>query len=246
MGDVEQERQGRLRRRHRLQHDQLVFDNYKPNAPKLVRQERHVRVRSAGSKSPSSRCAGGGSRRDGAQRFLVEIPVADTPGKVASRDLLSDRSPGRPHGQWESDGTASMWDDDHEPAQGPATHDDANRRRPPQVGNFAEVRGLPPDRHRKYEKVGPEWVMTGFFASLYDADDPSYFDYKGDGNTEWSTSAARTATARAQPHPRRPRPGQIVNPAKLTAVQQLEICASATRAQVTPNRTFSFPYKDER
>jgi hypothetical protein len=223
------------------------FDKYKPNAPKLSIDEGTYMI-TIGQAKMKVVAVRQWREADGTwlQRFIVKIPATDglngwSRGNYVSGILFRAAS-----GKWESDGIEAMYDTSNLPKLG-AAPTIAQIVAAPAGGSFETCAGCHTTGIRSYAKVQGEWVMTPYFATLYNVDDPSYFDYNGDGNVEMVNIGCESCHGPGGNHILgNGDPTKIVNPAKLTAQGQLDVCGQChSRLKSLPNKTFSFPYNDQ-
>ena len=224
------------------------FDKYKPNAPKLAVENGTYFITIGQTKMKVVAVRQWREPTDGSwlQRFLVKIPASDgangwSRGNYVSGILFRGSS-----GKWESDGIEAMYDASNQPKL-PALPTVAQIVAAPAGGSFETCAGCHTTGIRKYEKVQGEWVMTPYYATLYSTDNPSYFDYNGDGNVEMVNIGCEACHGPGSNHILDGADKtKIVNPAKLTAAQQLDVCGQChSRLKSLPNKTFSFPYNDQ-
>ena len=222
-----------------------VFDAYKPNAPKLSVLNGTYLISVGGIDFPVVATLGGGPGQD--QRFLVRVPVADTPGRLANAIYFGPISWSADTKTWAANGPAGWWD---ATTKLPKVVSATTTTQLVTFGMSNWSQGCA-NCHltgtKSLQKVGPEWTVTGFAASLYAADDPAFVDLKGDGNMTLTGITCENCHGPGSNHVLGgPDPSKIINPAKLTAAQQQEICANCHISSASvPNGTFAFPFKDD-
>ena len=222
-----------------------VFDVYKPNAPKLSVKDNAYVVSIAGVDFPVVATLGGGPGQ--AQRFLVRIPVTDSDTKLTKGLYFAPVA-------WDPNTKAYT-------ANSPAAwYDAANGNRPRfsptttvaglgTIGNWnATCGGCHVTGVRSLAKASTgEWAIKGYPASLYAADDPAYVDFDGDGTFKLAGIGCESCHGPGSKHILNGADSaKIVNPAKLSRDQNLEICGQChTTMASKPNKTFAYPVKDD-
>ena len=179
------------------------------------------------------------------QRYLLRVPVTDTPTKL-SVALYYAPATYDPVQGWQP---ASGWyDSSYNPkfgatttssqlvaSGGPSSHTRSC------VG--CHVTGV---RSLSINAAG-EAVFQGYVATVYTANDPMYVDYNGDGNLELTSIGCEACHGPGAAHVL----GggditKIVNPNDLTGAQANEICGRChINAASSPNKTWSWPYHDD-
>ena len=223
-----------------------VFDAYKPNAPKLsVKSDGTYLISVGGLDFPVVATLGGGPGQD--QRFLVRVPVTDTTGKVANALYFGPISWSAASKTWAANGPNAWWD---ATTKQPRILNTTTTTQLTTLGlsNWSQgcanchLTGV-----RALQKIGPEWAVKGYTASLYAADDPAFVDLAGDGTYVLSGITCENCHGPGSNHVLGGADAtKIVNPAKLTAAQQQDICANCHVSSASvPNGTFSFPFKDD-
>ncbi len=92
-----------------------------------------------------------------------------------------------------------------------------------------------------------ETQFQGFYATLYNANDPMYVDYNGDGNLLLTSIGCESCHGPGAQHVLGGGdPAKIVNPATLTGAQSAEICGRChIRGKSVPAGTYAWPYHDD-
>ena len=179
------------------------------------------------------------------QRYLVRVPVTDTDTKLSKALYFAPATYSRTLG-WQP--ATGWYDSTGNPkfgagttssqlvaAGGPSSHTKNC------VG--CHVTGI---RSITINAAG-EAEFKGFFATLYNNDDPMYVDYNGDGNLLLTSIGCESCHGPGAGHVL----GQgditkIVNPAKLTGAQSAEICGQChIRGKSVPAGTYAWPYHDD-
>ena len=220
------------------------FDKYKPNAPVLSVDNGQYFVTIGSLKMPLWLTVAG-QRNGSAQRYVVKIPVVDTPNKLSASAYFAplQYTPGTgwaaysPNNWYDATTNAPKFSAGIGAAAivGPSNHTSGC------IGCHATgVRGL--------EKTGQgnEWTWEGWTAVLFDPDDPGVFDYEGDGEYELMNIGCEACHGPGAAHIiAAGNPAKIANPAKLTAVQAAEVCGRChVTSKSVPAGTFSWPYDD--
>ena len=179
------------------------------------------------------------------QRYLLRVPVTDTDTKLSKALYFAPATFSRTQG-WQP---ASGWyDTSYNPKFGATTTSAqlvASGGPSSHTKNCVgcHVTGI---RSITINAAG-EAVFQGFFATLYNANDPMYVDYNGDGNLLLTSIGCESCHGPGAQHVL----GQgditkIVNPAKLTGAQSAEICGQChIRGKSVPAGTYAWPYHDD-
>ncbi|MEO8055450.1 MAG: cytochrome c3 family protein [Acidobacteriota bacterium] len=223
------------------------FDKYKPNAPKLSVENGTYFIQIGPTKMKVVAVRQWlEADRTWLQRFLVKIPASDGVNGYSRGNYVSGILFRGSTWQWESDGIEALYDASNQPKL-PALPTIAQIVSAPAGGSFETCAGCHTTGIRNYQKVQGEWVMSPYVATLYNADDPTYFDYNGDGNMETMNIGCEACHGPGANHVLNTADRtRIVNPSRLTAAQQLDVCGQChSRLKSLPNKTFSFPYNDQ-
>lgn len=221
-----------------------VFDAYKPNAPKLSVKDGSYLITIAGIDFPVVATLGGGPAQ--AQRFLVKIPVTDSDTRF-TKGLYFAPLAWDPNTKLFTASTPANWYDANKQPIFTATTTIA-KLGPIAAANYdATCKGCHVPGIKSMAKANTgEWVLGASPASLYAVDDPAFVDFNGDGNLELAGIQCESCHGPGSNHVLNGAdPTKIVNPARLTNLQQQQICA---RCHVTssskPNGTFGWPFND--
>ena len=222
------------------------FSSYGANAPKLsyVAASDTYWMTIGALKCQVVATVAGSSDQDG-QRYLLRVPVTDTDTKLSKALYFAPATYSRTQGWMPASG---WYDTSYNPkfsatttsaqlvaSGGPSSHTKNC------VG--CHVTGV---RSITINAAG-EAVFQGFFATLYQANDPMYVDYNGDGNLLLTSIGCESCHGPGAGHVL----GQgditkIVNPAKLTGAQSAEICGQChIRGKSVPAGTWAWPYHDD-
>lgn len=92
-----------------------------------------------------------------------------------------------------------------------------------------------------------EWLLRPYPALNFDADNPAYFDYDGDGTPDLMNIGCEMCHGPGSAHLLdRKNLAKIVNPATLTTEQANEVCGRChNRVRSVPNKTYGFAYHDD-
>ena len=92
-----------------------------------------------------------------------------------------------------------------------------------------------------------EWVLKPYPATLYEPDDPAYFDYDGDGLPDLLNIGCEMCHGPGSAHILGGGdPAKIVNPSKLASDKANEVCGRChNRVRSVPNRIYAWPYHDD-
>jgi len=220
------------------------FDKYKPNAPVLSVENGQYFVTIGTMKMPLAFTVAG-QRNGSAQRFVVKVPVTDTPNKLTYSAYFA------PLQYVPATGWAVY--------NGQSWYDTANAPKyVAGIGSAAFATGAPSNHTsgcigchaaspRGLEKMATgEWRYEGWTNVLFDPNDPTAFDYDGDGEFEIMNIGCENCHGPGASHIiAAGDPAKIVNPARLKAPQQAEICG---RCHITsksiPAGTFGWPFDD--
>ncbi len=222
------------------------FSAYGPNAPKLsydAASDKYYMTIGV-LKCQVVGTIAGSADQDG-QRYLLRVPVTDTDTKLSKALYYAPATYSRAQGWMPATGwydssyipkfTASTTSSQLVATGGPSSH----------TRNCIGCH-VTATRSLTINAAG-EAVFQGFFATLYNADDPMYVDYNGDGNLLLTSIGCESCHGPGAAHVL----GQgditkIVNPAKLTGAQSAEICGAChTNVKSLPNKTFGWPYHDD-
>ena len=221
-----------------------AFDKYKPNAPVLSVENGTYFVTIGSQKMPLWFTLAG-QENGSAQRFVVKLQVTDTANKLSSSAYFAplQYTPGT---GWAAYSPTAWYDSTNAPKYAAgigsaalATGAPSNHTQGCIGCHAASPRGLA-------KTAAGEWTYGGWTAVLYDPDDPTVFDYDGDGDFELMNIGCENCHGPGGAHiVAAGNKDKIVNPAKLKAPQQAEICG---RCHITsksiPAGTFSWPFDD--
>jgi hypothetical protein len=219
------------------------FDAYKPSAPILSVENGTYYITVGTLKMPLVLTVAG-QRNGSAQRYVVKIPVVDTPNGLSAANYFAplQYTPG------------TGW-----AAYSPNNWYDATTRAPRLAAGIGAAGIVGPSNHmsgcagchmtavKEMAKTAQgETIAKGYTAILYEPNDPSVFDYDYDGNFELMNIQCEDCHGPGSQHLiAAGNPEKIVNPARLKPAQQAEICG---RCHVTgksvPAGSFNWPYND--
>lgn len=220
-----------------------AFDKYKPNAPVLSVENGAYYITIGSMKMPVWFTLAG-QRSGSSQRFTVKVPVTDTPNKLSSSVYFAPLQYS-PSTGWAVYSGQYWYDSTNAPKYAAGIGSAALAA---QSGNHTSgCIGCHAAGIRSLAKTpAGEWAYEGWTAVLYEADDPTIFDYDGDGDYEIVNIGCENCHGPGAAHIiAAGNPNKIVNPAKLEVPQQAQICG---RCHVTgksvPAGTFGWPYDD--
>jgi hypothetical protein len=92
-----------------------------------------------------------------------------------------------------------------------------------------------------------EWLLRPYPAIKFEADDPAYFDYDGDGRKDLMNIGCEMCHGPGSAHLSDwNNPKKIVNPAKLDPAQANQVCGRChDRVRSVPGKTFGYAYHDD-
>lgn len=218
------------------------FDIYKPNAPKLSVKNGTYFVTIGTVDYPVVFTAGGSEGQD--QRFAVRIPVTDTDTKFSKANYFAPLSWSAATKAWVTNSPTGWYDANNKPKFSATTKSSDLSA----VSSHAGCVGCHVTGMKNYSLLPTgEKVYTGFAATLYAIDNPSYFDYNGDGTFETVNITCESCHGPGSNHVLGgPNVSLIVNPAKLTGQQQIEVCQRChSSLKSTPNSKWGWPCKDD-
>ncbi|HYM61770.1 MAG TPA: hypothetical protein VEZ11_12865 [Thermoanaerobaculia bacterium] len=221
------------------------FDSYKPNAPKLAVKNGIYTITIGQTAMPvvyALQWRGPSGAWE--QLYCVRVPVSDSPtgktGAVYSSPLFYTSDAG-----WEAYSPESWYDDNGQPRYGTAsvTADvGANCESHDQNCVGCHATGV---RSMTQNSRG-EWIFKGFDATGYRSDDPSVFDYDGDGVFETMNVGCESCHGPGTLHILgNGDKAAIVNPAKLDAKSANDVCGQCHSVGASvPAGVFGWPYDE--
>ena len=222
-----------------------AFDQYKPNAPKLSVKNGTYTVTIGALEMPvifvkQWRFTSGAWE----QLFCVRVPVADSPtGKTEA--VYSSPVFWASEGGWQPYTPEAYYDTNNQPryaasATTAAVVADFESADQGCVGCHATgVRSITTNARG-------EWVFKGFIATLVQPDDPTYFDYDGDGNLKLMNIGCESCHGPGGQHVLgHGDPAKIVNPAKLDAQGANDVCGQCHSVVASaPTGAIGWPYNE--
>jgi hypothetical protein len=221
-----------------------AFDKYKPNAPILSVENGQYFVTIGTLKMPIAFTLAG-QRNGSSQRYTVRVLVTDTSSGLTNSTYFAPLQYA-PKTGWSAYSPTAWYDANNAPkyaagigsaalvTSGPSNHTSGC------IGcHAASPRGL--------EKTASgEWKYDGWSNILGDPSDPAAIDYDGDGAFEIMNISCENCHGPGAAHIiAAGDPGKIVNPARLKAPQQAEICGRChITSKSVPAGTFSWPFND--
>ena len=221
-----------------------VFDPYKPNAPKLSYEGTTYYVTIGELKMPVLYTHGGTGPWK--QRWVVRVPLPDgTFSKDAYTSPIQFNEATKAYVLY----NVQNWYDTTTKAplfgKNVTTADLGAKNGGAQSKNCV---GCHTTGIKKMEKTaGGEYLYRPYVAVLFRSDDPSYFDFDGDGNADILNIGCEACHGPGSNHILYGGDKTlIVNPAKLTPEKANEVCAQChNRVRSVPNGTHEWPYKDD-
>jgi hypothetical protein len=219
-----------------------AFDAYKPNAPMLsvANGKYYVTVGELQCPVTFTQAGQGGTS---AQRYVVKIPVTDSPTGLSDSNYFAPLQfvPGT---GWVPN-SPQNWYDGSNPRWGPGT---TLASLAGNAGNYSQT--CVGCHSTGIRRVGPnpsgEVSFDGFIAILYDPNDPTLFDYDGDGIFDLMNIGCESCHGSGSAHILGGGdPSKIVNPEKIPVSAQVDICGRChSQPHSVPNGTYNWPYND--
>jgi hypothetical protein len=218
------------------------FDVYKPYAPKLSVKNGIYTITIGTVDYPVVFTVGGSAGQD--QRFVVRVPVTDTDTKFSKANYYAPISWSAATKTWIPNSPSGWYDSNNLPkfiANTPST----------QLVNVSSHSGCVGCHVTGMKSMVAlptgEKVYTGYVASLYNADDPAYFDYDGNGNFETVNITCEACHGPGSNHLLgRHDPSTIINPAKLTSKEATAVCQQCHGSlNSSPNAKWGWPCRDD-
>lgn len=218
------------------------FNAFKPNAPILSVENGTYFVTIGALKTPVT-FTQAGQGGDSIQRYVVKIPVADTPTGLSDSNYFAPLQfvPGT---GWVPNAPQDWWIG-NTPRWGPglpAAQLDAHG------GNYAKtcvgchstgIRALPttPQGEKSFD---------GFVAVLFRENDETVFDWDGDGEMDLMNIGCESCHGPGSAHILGGGdPSQIVHPGQVSVEAQVDICGRChTQPASVPNGTYPWPFND--
>ena len=228
-----------------------AFSGYGANAPKLsYNATNDTYWMTVGTlKCQLVATVAGSSGQD--QRYLLRIPVTDTDTKLSKALYFAPAQFSRAQG-WQpanADPSKTGWyDGSYNPKFGASTTSSQLVATGGPSSHTASCVGCHVTGIRSISKnAAGEAVFQGFYATLYNANDPMYVDYNGDGNLLLTSIGCESCHGPGAQHVLGGGdPAKIVNPANLTGAQSAEICGRChIRGKSVPAGTWAWPYHDD-
>ncbi len=224
------------------------FDAFKPNAPKLSVKNGVYTVTVGTLDLPLVLTVAGGNAVQG-QRYVVRIPVADTDSKMTAAIYYAPMSWDPVAKKYTKNNTAGWYDANNQPKFS-ATTTVANVIATGGPSNY--MASCLPCHSTGIQSLAKtalgETVLTNYYATAFAQNDPTVVDTNGDGKMELVNITCESCHGPGSNHAlaNPPDPTKIVNPRKLTAAQQTELCARChADAKSKPAGTYSFPIRDD-
>lgn len=224
-----------------------VFDAYKPNAPILGVTGGQYTIKIGDVTYPVVFTLGGGPNGQG-QRYLVRIPVTDTPNKWSAAPYFSpvNYAPGSgysansPNNWWDATTKLPKYNASTTSAQ-LVSHS----------GNHAKgcsgchLAGI----GKVYTTASGETAVETYVAVLFNEDDPAYFDYDGDGHFDLANIQCESCHGPGSLHilgggdPTKIYNGE--NPEDGDPLREIESCGRChSRVTSSPTKKYNFAYNE--
>lgn len=220
-----------------------VFDPYKPNAPILALEKDTYYVTIGTLKMPVLFTHGGTG--DWKQRYAVRVPLAD--GSLSQDSYTS------PVQYNEATNAYVLYNPNnwYDPTTFAPKYDSTVTAAKIATNAATQSKsciGCHTTGIRTLAKTASgEWLYRPFPAALYYPEDPSYFDFDGDGNADILNIGCEACHGPGSLHVLGGgNPAKIVHPGKLTPEKQNEICSQChVRVKSVPAGTHDWPYKED-
>ena len=191
----------------------------------------------------------GSSDQDG-QRYLLRVPVTDTDTKLSKALYFAPVAYSRLQG-WQPGNAlpakTGWYDASYNPLYGASTTSSqlaSNSSLSSHTKNCVgcHVTGV---RSMSINAAG-EAQFQGYYATVYNANDPMYVDYNGDGNLLLTSIGCESCHGPGAQHILgQGDPAKIVNPATLTGAQAAEVCGRChIRGKSIPAGLYGWPYNE--
>ncbi len=223
-----------------------AFDAYKPNAP-ILSVEGGVYYITLGELRLRVIATQGGTGV-WKQRYLVAVPVAS--GGIngySAENYLSPVQFNEKTGEYVAYRPQYWYDANNQPRFNSSSNAAQLARRNP--GSFTkDCIGCHTTGVQSITQTNAgEWFYEPFVATIFDRDDPAYFDYNRDGFSDLVNIGCEACHGPGSLHILGGGdPSKIVNPAELDTTQANEVCGQChLRVESVPNGTHDWPYDDE-
>jgi hypothetical protein len=188
----------------------------------------------------------GSSDQDG-QRYLLRVPVTDTDTKLSKALYYAPATYSRTQGWMPASG---WYDSSYNPKFGTSTTSSQLVAAGGPTSHTRNCVGCHVTGIRSLTiNAAGEAVFQGYVATLYQADDPMYVDYNGDGNLLLTSIGCESCHGPGANHVMstdKVNNPMIVNPGDLTGAESAEICGAChTNVKSLPNKTWGWPYHDD-
>lgn len=222
------------------------FDKYKPNAPKLSVENGVYYVTIGTLKMPVTFTLAG-QRNGSDQRFTIKVPVTDTASRLSIDNYFAPIQYS-PKSGWSAYNPDRWYDSTNAPkfAAGIGSAALVGSPASPSSHGGSCIGCHTPGLVAMNKTAAGESAPNVAPAVLYSSNDPSVVDIEGDGEMEQMNIGCENCHGPGSLHILAGGDGsKILNPSKLTAQQQIEVCAQChITSKSVPNGTYAWPYND--
>jgi hypothetical protein len=223
-----------------------VFDAYKPYAPVLSVEKDQYFITMGKVKLPVIFVLGGTG--DWRERYGVRLPVSDSPTGYSDEIYTSPVQFNEDSKTYFAYKIGNWYGPTKRPLVTPGTTRASISESVKQATFSKNCIGCHLTGIRSIGKTDQgEWLLRPYPAFNFEADNPAYFDYDGDGKPDLMNIGCEMCHGPGSAHVLdRKNPAKIVNPANLNTDQANEVCGRChNRVRSAPNKTYGFAYHDD-